>query len=142
MTYASQSDLVERFGTPRLVDLTDRADPPAGTIDEGVIADALANTDAAIDGYLLGRYILPLTAVPDLLRDLAISIAIYKLHGDTVSDKISTDYASALKTLTLISSGTIRLNVAGVEPAASAGTGVRSTDRDKPLTAHSLKGFI
>jgi phage gp36-like protein len=142
MTYALASDLVDRYGTPMLVDLTDRADPPAGTIDDAVVARALADTDASIDGYLLGRYVLPLTAVPDLLRDLAISIAVYKLHRDTVSTKIGTDYANALKTLALISSGTIRLNVAGIEPVASSATGVRTTDRDKPLTADSLKGFI
>jgi len=142
MTYASQDDLVERYGTPMLVDLTDRADPPAGTIDDAVVAGALADTDASIDGYLLGRYVLPLSVTPPLLRDLAITIAVYKLHRDTVSNKIAADYANALKTLALISSGTIRLNVAGVEPPASSGTGVRTTDRDKPLTSDSLKGFI
>ncbi len=142
MTYAVQSDLVERYGTPMLVDLTDRADPPAGAIDGAVVTQALADTDAAIDGYLLGRYVLPLPATPPLLRDLAITIAVYKLHRDTVSDKIAGDYAGALKTLTQISQGVIRLNVAGVEPQASQATGVRTSDRCRDMTPDNLKGFI
>jgi phage gp36-like protein len=142
MTYASQSDLVERYGTPMLIDLTDRDDPPAGTIDDAVVTRALEDADAAINGYLLGRYILPLSATPPLLRDLAQAVAIYKLHRDTASDKIGNDYASALKTLALISSGTVRLDVAGVEPAASGATGVRTTDRERPFTAGNLRGFV
>jgi phage gp36-like protein len=140
--YTSQDDLIERYGTDLLLDLTDRADPPAGTIDAGVVQRALDDTDAGIDGYLLGRYVLPLAATPPLLRDLAQSIAIYKLHRDTASDKINNDYASAMKTLALISSGTVRLNVAGVEPVASDATGVQASDRQPSITSRNLRGYI
>src|SRR5437868_4878285 len=105
MTYASQSDLVERFGEPMLLDLTDRASPPAGVIDADVVTRGLEDADAMIDGYLLGRYLLPLATTPPLLLDLALVIAIYKLHHDTVSDKIRSDYTDALKTLDKIASG-------------------------------------
>lgn len=142
MTYATQAELVERFGETMLIDLTDRANPPAGTIDAGVVADALADTDAMIDGYLLGRYLLPLAATPALLKDLAKAIAIYKLHGDSVADKIRADYQDALKTLDKIAAGTIRLNVAGVEPVSSGASGVKTTDRPRDFTPDNLKGFI
>jgi phage gp36-like protein len=142
MTYASQADLVDRYGAPMLVDLTDRAEVATGAIDDAVIARALADTDAAIDGYLKGRYALPLPTTPPALRDIALSIAVYKLHRDAVSEKIRVDYVDAIKSLALISSGTIRLDVAGIEPEASGATGVRFTDRDRPLTADSLKGYI
>lgn len=142
MTYASQSDLVERYGTPMLVELTDRADPPAGTVDATVVSRALDDADAAINGYLLGRYLLPLVSTPPLLKDLAQAIAIYKLHRDVSSDKVRNDYTDALKTLALIANGTQRLDVAGVEPPSSGATGVRTTDRERPLTQENLKGFI
>ncbi|WP_316171043.1 DUF1320 domain-containing protein [Bradyrhizobium sp. SZCCHNRI1058] len=142
MSYAAQSDLVARYGTPMLIDLTDRADPPAGTIDAAVVTQALADADAAIDGYLLGRYSLPLATTPALLKDLAVPIAVYKLHRDTVSDKVRADYLDALKTLSQIASGAVRLAVAGIEPAASGASGVRTTDRARPLTPENLKGFI
>ena len=142
MTYASQADLVERFGTDMLIDLSDRADPPAGAIDTTVIANALTDADAMIDGYLLGRYLLPLASTPPALNDLAKAIAIYKLHRDNVSDKINADYQNALKSLVQISNGTIRLNVAGVEPTSSGATGVKATDRPRDFTPENLKGFI
>ncbi|UPJ65234.1 DUF1320 domain-containing protein [Bradyrhizobium sp. 191] len=142
MTYATQDDLVKRFGEEMLIQLTDRAEPPADAIDAAVVAKALADTDAQIDGYLLGRYLLPLASTPDLIVDLAKAIAIYKLHRDSVADKIRDDYTDALKTLRDISNGTIRLNVAGVEPASSGASGVRTTDRPRDFTPDNLKGFI
>ena len=142
MSYASQIELVARYGEPMLLDLTDRASPPGGAIDAAVVAAALDDASAVIDGYLKGRYALPIAGAPPLLRDLCQVIAIYKLHRDTAADKIRNDYTDALKTLALIASGTIRLDVAGVEPASSGASGVRVTDRDRPLTADSMKGFI
>jgi phage gp36-like protein len=142
MTYASQSDLVERYGTDMLINLTDRATPPVDAIDAGVVTRGLEDADAAIDGYLKGRYALPLSVTPPLLRDLAQAITIYKLHRDTAAEKIRNDYTDALKTLSLIASGTIRLDVAGVEPAASGASGVRTSDRARDMTPDNMKGFI
>lgn len=142
MTYATQSDLVDRYGEGMLIDLSDRADPPAGAIDAGVVTRALEDTDAAINGYLAGRYQLPLQTTPALLRDVAQAVAIYKLHRDSVSEKIRQDYADAMKQLTLISSGTIRLDVAGIEPATSGSNGVQTSDRPRDMTPDNLKGFI
>jgi phage gp36-like protein len=142
VSYASQDDLIKRFGEPMLLDLTDRATPPAGAIDAAVVTGALDDTSAAIDGYLKGRYVLPIAATPPLLRDLCQAIAIYKLHRSSAPEKIRDDYMDALKTLALISNGTIRLDVAGVEPAASGTSGVRTTDRDRPLTNQNLRGYI
>src|SRR4051812_42144975 len=112
MTYAAQADLVKRYGTDLLIDCTDRATPQGGTIDADVVTGALQDADAVIDGYLKVRYALPLSATPALLRDLAQAIAIYKMHRDSAADKIRNDYTDALKTLDLISKGTIRLDVA------------------------------
>ncbi|MGJ5203635.1 gp436 family protein [Bradyrhizobium sp. HKCCYLR20261] len=142
MSYAAQSDLVARYGSEMLIELTDRADPPAGTIDASVVTQALTDADAVINGYLLGRYTLPLATTPPLLKDLAVPIAVYKLHRDTVSEKVRLDYQDALKMLSQIAAGAVRLTVAGIEPAASGASGVRTTDRARPLTPENLKGFI
>lgn len=142
MTYASQADLVERFGEQMIIDLSDRADPPADAIDAAVVARALTDADAVINGYLTARYALPLASTPALVRDLALPIACYKLHRDTVSAKVLKDYDDALKELVKIASGTIKLDVAGMEPATNNASGVRFTDRERPLTADNLKGYV
>lgn len=142
MSYATQADLTERYGEAMLIDLTDRADPPAGAVDAAVVADALINTDALIDGYLKNRYALPLAATPQLLIDLALPIALYKLHRNQASDKVIKDRDDAVATLRAIAAGTVRLDVAGVEPAASIATQVKTSDRERDMTPCNLKGFI
>ena len=142
MSYCTQAQLVERYGAPMLIDLTDRDDPPAGAIDTDVVDRALADADAMIDGYLLGRYALPLAETPALLTDLAQAVAVYKLHRNVVSDKVQRDYDQALRTLRDIAQGTIRLAVAGAEPEGSGASGVRTLDRERDMTPDNLKGFV
>lgn len=142
MPYATSDQLIERFGERMLVDLTDRADVPTGTIDTAVIGRALADTDAVIDGYLAGRYALPLAETPPQLLDLALSIAIYKLHPSAPDPKIEKDYDGALKTLVQISTGVVRLPAAGIEPAAATSSGVETIDREREMSPESLRGFI
>lgn len=142
MGYVTQQQLVDRFGERLLLQVADRADPPAGTIDADVVARALADTDAMIDGYLAGRYILPLAATPPLLTDLAAAIAIYKLHVFAPDQKIADDYKDAVSTLTKIATGTVKLPVAGVEPAGAGSAGVVTIDRERDFTPENLKGFI
>jgi phage gp36-like protein len=142
MTYCTQAQLSDRYGDSMLIDLTDRAVPATGTIDTDVIGRSLADTYAMIDGYLLGRYVLPLSVTPPLIIDLAQVISIYKLHRNVPEQKIVDDYKQALAILKQIADGTVRLSVEGVEPAASGSSGVRTNEPCRPLTADSLKGFI
>lgn len=142
MTYATQANLTERFGEATLVALTDRAAVATGLVDATVIARALTDTDAIIDGYLGTRYILPLSAVPSLVVDLALQIAIYKLHINEPDPKISKDYDGALKLLEKIGTGAVSIQAAGIVPASSNAQGVRTTDRERPFTEATMKGFI
>ena len=142
MSYASQEQLEDRFGERLLIQLTDRSTVPTGVIDPAVVARALADTDAVIDGYLAGRYALPLAETPPLLADLAQAIAIYKLHPFAPDAKIEQDYKDAIATLNRIATGTVRLELAGVEPESSGAAGVETIDRERPLTPENLKGFI
>lgn len=142
MSYASLQQLNDRAGSEYIAQLADRAAPPAGAADPAVIARALADADAVIDGYIAGRYVLPLASVPPLLVDIATSIALYKLHVTTPDQKISDDYKDALKSLEKVSTGIIRLPVAGIEPAASGNAGVEVNDRERDFSPENLTGFI
>lgn len=142
MTYASQAMLVKRFGAVMLVDLTDRADPRTGQIDTDLVAQELGNTDAVINGYVGNRYRLPLDPAPDLVTDLALVIAIYKLHRFAPDPKIKDDYDQAIRTLRDIASGTVKLDAAGHEPASSGASGVVFIDRQRDLTPENMRGLI
>ena len=47
-----------------------------------------------------------------------------------------------MKSLREIAAGVIRLDVAGVEPAASGASGVKVTDRERDLTPENMRGYI
>ncbi|UWQ31289.1 DUF1320 domain-containing protein [Leisingera sp. M527] len=142
MAYTTLGKLAKRYGDSLLIELTDRADEPTGQIDDTVVVGAIEGADALIDGHLQGRYVLPLAVTPPLIEELAEAIVIYKLHTYSPEGKIKDEYKEAKETLDKISSGRVRLPVAGVEPATQPGNGVRVTDRERPLTAKNLKGFI
>ncbi len=142
MTYATLAHLTDRYGAETIERLTDRADPPAGAIDEDVVDRALADTDGVIDGYLRARYVTPLAEVPPQITDIALALAIYKLHRWEPDPKIRRDHEDALRSLREIASGTIRLTAVTLAPAETGGTGAMVTDRERPFTADNLKGFI
>lgn len=142
MSYVTLAQLTARFGEAMLIALTDRAYPVTNTVDETVVDQALADTDALIDGYLVRRYQLPLTVTQPLLADVAGAIAIWKLHTSEPDPKIKADYTEAMAILGRIAAGTIGLSAAGVEAPNVAGTGVQITDRDRQLTQDNMSGFI
>lgn len=142
MTYATLQQLTDRYGASLLVLLTDHEEIATGTIKEEVINRALADTDAVINGFLQDRYRLPLAEIPPMLADIGQSIAIWKLHRTKPDDKVETDYKEAMSLLRDIAKGTVRLSVDGVEPTGTGSAGIRITDRERPLTAENLKGFI
>lgn len=112
MTYAVQSDLVTAFGSDELVQLTDRADPPTGTIDATIVARALEAADGEIDSYLAGRYSLPLASVPAILRDCAADIARYRLHDRGVPDRVKDAYKDRISWLRDVAAGRANLGLA------------------------------
>ncbi len=143
MSYCTQSQLEARYGADLLVQLTDRETPATGEIVSAVIDQALADTDAEIDGYLASRYQLPLAATPLMVTNLALAIAIYKLHRRETDEKIRRDYDDAIKRLKDIHQGVFKLNVAGVEPASStSGDAPQFEGPERVLTGGTMEGFI
>lgn len=121
MTYASQADLVDRFGEPELAQRTDRVN---GTvIDTVVLARALADADAEIDSYLATRYTLPLASTPVVITRLACDMTRYRLYDDGVPETVRVRYQDAVSLLKRLASGEVQLAgmaalaVAGVEQA-------------------------
>lgn len=139
--YCSQDDLEKRYGTKMLVDLTDRAMPRAGVADAAVITRAITDAGAEIDGYLAVRYALPLAATPAFVNDLAMRLAIYKLHASVVPEKIKDDYTLALRSLRDISAGVMKLDLAGAEPAVNTANEITITSGSTRLTHDTMKGF-
>lgn len=142
MSYATLDDLTDRYGERLLIDLTDREDVASGAIDADAVSQALTQASAEIDGYLLNRYQLPLSQVPPTVVDLACILTIWRLHSYDPSEKIAADYKEAQKRLREIATGVFALSAAGLESPTTGGSGARTTDRPRPFTESSMRGFI
>ena len=110
MAYAQLSDLVTRFGEAELIEQTDRYS--ACAVDVAVVERLLADASAMIDGYLIGRYSLPLAVVPPLLVGLCCDLARYALYPDAVPDMVRERYQNAARLLRELGSGVLQLGVA------------------------------
>lgn len=142
MAYCTQADLETRYGAQLLAQLSDRDEFSGGGIDAALIARAITDAEALIEGYLAGRYLTPVAPVPAVVTDLAQRIAIYYAHGQTVSDKIKADYEAAIRQLKDIASGVMKLAASGAESASGGGGEVLTNEPERPFTNASMKGFI
>lgn len=142
MAYCTQDQLIERFGAATLIAATDREAEPTGTIDAAAVTRAIADTDAVIDGYVGVRYALPLSETPTIVVDLALTIAVYKLHAAVAGEKITADYRDAIKQLRDIADGKIKLGVAGIESASSGGETVVTNEPERPFDNSTMKSWI
>ena len=125
MPYVTQQQLVDRFGEEELIQLTDRAN--VGAIDVAVLNQAIADAGAEIDGYLAGRYRLPLTTVPVILALYSGDITRYRLHDDGATDEVRRRYEDAMKFLRLAADGKVMLGAD--EPAPAGGAQMESGGR-------------
>ena len=128
MSYCTQADLIVRFGAAEITQLSDRAG--LGTLDSAIIAGAIADADAEIDGYLSGRYALPLANVPMVITRIACDITRYWLFGQDVTDLVKDRYDQAVSYLGQVAKGTIGLgpDATGAEPASQSGSSLIQSD--------------
>lgn len=118
MPYATVTDLQDRLGDARLQQLTDIGDPPVGVINDAVALAALADATAEIDGYLVGRYTLPLADPPGVLKVHCCTIAHYRLLGDRADELSREQYKLAIAYLDRVGRGEILLVAPNAAPPA------------------------
>lgn len=113
--YCTQQDLIDRFTEIELIQLTDTGN--LGVINAVTVARALADTDAEIDGYLAGRYNLPLTTPIATLNQKACDIARFYLHARKVPENVQKRYDAVIRYFEQVAKGVIRLPIAATDTA-------------------------
>ncbi|MBX3589081.1 MAG: gp436 family protein [Ramlibacter sp.] len=109
MPYASAQDMITAFGQAEMRDLTDVGPQRLDDVDMTVLNAKLQEASALIDGYLVGRYPLPLAEPPQALRVHCQGLARYLLMTNAPDERAKADMASAYSYLKLVSSGMIAL---------------------------------
>lgn len=141
MSYATQQDLIDRYGETELIQLTDRVAIPPAAIDATVTARALDDAAATVDGYLRGRYALPLAATPPALTRVACDLARFFLWGDRAdpTGAIAAAAAEARRWLQQVAAGLVTLDAAAPAAAAASG-GARVSVGAAPFSRADLAG--
>lgn len=109
MSYATKQDMINRFGAEELIQLTDESG--AGDIDDDMLDRAFADADADINGYLAGRYAVPLANTPPVVTRLACEIARYHLYNKAAPETVAQRYKDAIRTLEGIAKGLIGIGL-------------------------------
>jgi len=147
MTYATATDLLDRFAAEEIAQRADRSIPrlvtapmlvtaaaggslAAYTADEQAavaavlvsLNQALADADSDIDGYVATRYSVPLTPVPAVITRLACDLARYYLYDDQATETIQKRRDSAQAVLRDISAGKVSLGDPAAPAAPQGGT--------------------
>lgn len=109
--YCTIEDIETHTSTPTLIQLT--SDDGQEEVDRVVAQEAILYSSTLIDGYLRGRYTLPLDTHFPLLRILAIDLSIYRLYTrrmrNEMPEVIENNYKNAIAALRDIQKGVITL---------------------------------
>jgi len=119
MNYATKQDMIDRFGEPDLIELTDRVAPYVAAIVDAVLDRAMADADQEVDSYLRTRYDLPLQTVPAIVPRLACDIAFYLLHHGRATEEVAKRYQNATKLLRSISKREMDLGIEEDQPPST-----------------------
>jgi len=142
------------MGYCRLYNLTDKLDPAVllqlcddtghGDLEHEdvrvVWEEAVEAASSLIDSYCGGRYDVPFTTPPRVIKDLCADIAIYELYsrrGDAIPDNRIDRYKNAVRMLRAISRGEIELGMSG----ASRGDEASISSADRIFTREQMGGF-
>jgi phage gp36-like protein len=100
--------MTNRFGAAELLALTDPDD--TGAINQTVLTQALTDASSVIDGYLGGRYVVPMASPPPMIEVLCCDIARFRLAQNPTS-QMEVRYTAAIDWLDKAAKGTIPLGV-------------------------------
>ena len=114
--YLTREDLLAFMPGRAALELT--CDDPYNMPEEpdmAIIDAALLSAQELIDGYLRGRYTLPLAETPTIVRDLARVISRYRLYErrpeSGMPETVAETWKNAVRTLEQIRAGRITLGL-------------------------------
>ncbi|MDP2153808.1 MAG: DUF1320 family protein [Methylotenera sp.] len=156
MTYVTATNMITQFGAEEIAQRSDRGLPrlitpelltaaatgedlSGYTVDEqaavaaalSLINSKLLDAESTVNGFLSGRYSVPLVTVPRLVMTITCDLTRYALYDDMATEAISNRNADALKLLKSISKGEISLGIDsdGNKPKANDGAQLVSNGR-------------
>ena len=139
MAYASLTDLIDAFDEVEVLQLADRDDDRVA--DPDVIASVQGRTQSLIDGYLSGRYALPLDPpYPPVIVGIDCDLQRYFLSDNQASDRVMDGYNKSMDLLKAINAGKVLLSLPAPTAEDFAGT-ISVVAPDRIFTRDTMAGF-
>lgn len=139
--YATAQDLQDRYPEQ---DLAQLSDPSGVSVMTGTLTLALRDASDEIDGYLMGRYSLPLQQVPAVLTRVACDIAMYRLSAlrpQAAIEDVRSRYVDAVKYLEKVSTGVVQLGLSAEETAPAQGSSIEVVSPPRLFSRSAMEGF-
>ena len=118
--YCTLDDLKKDISETELIQLTD--DERTGAVNEDRVNAAAGDAAELIDGFLRGRYALPLNPVPAIIKTIAKEITIYRLYlrrkRQSITQQMTDSYNAQMKLLGQIQKGDVNLGAGEVRSEA------------------------
>jgi len=142
--YCALEDVKELCQDSDLVQLTND-DPEAKAINTAKVDSAMSSASEVVDGYLRGRYKLPLPITSKLLKKLAVDLTIYELYRRRFSgempETVKESQKTALKMLEQIQKGVMSLGIEKNETVSPAKFKTNKTPEDRLFGKDLLKTY-
>lgn len=137
--YVARPDLELRYGPAEVANAAWRDELDA----DMVIAAACAGAAELIDAHLGSRYQLPLSPLPEMVKEIALDIAWFKLWRVSIPDDVAARHREAMRLLASIANGTLTLQLAGVSPSESTDDGptVMCESSGRMFGPGSMRGY-
>ncbi|TXI34362.1 MAG: DUF1320 domain-containing protein [Aquipseudomonas alcaligenes] len=124
MHYCTRADIGKAIPELTLTQLSND-DPTAELPDESVVEDGVRQAEELVDGYLRGRYDLPLDPVPSVLRDAVVYLTRHWLYQrrpeGAIPEAVKDSRKDTLKLLESIRDGVVTLGMPTGEAAPEPG---------------------
>lgn len=140
MAYCVYDDIKAMIDVAELIQATD--DDGAGVVDMGHINAAITDADAEIDGYLSGRYELPMSPVPAVLKKFSVDMAIFNILSRRLGSPESREnrYKNAVRFFEKVAKGEVKLGLD--DPDGTGGDNTPEFDGpDRVFSRTSMAGF-
>ena len=105
------------------------------------ITQALTDASAVADGYLRGRYELPLAETPPELTMVVCDLARYYLYDDQAKEAAVKRYEQAIAWLKSVSAGVVTLDSTAAVPDEDGTGSANISGHDRVFSRDNMSGF-
>ena len=141
MAYCDLEDILGSMDEADVIGYTD--DDDAGTVDQSRVDQAIEMAGVMIDAYVGGRYQVPLDPVPDLVKRLAVDLAVFEIcsrRSDPPENR-EQKRQQAVRLLEKIGAGSAVIPGAVSAPAESGSNPVQISSADRVFTRDRMRGL-